>query len=432
MEEVTQCLLDTRAPGEKVGNDNGECSTMWEACTISQGAFFHEVGHAFGSPHQPGIMERGYAQDWPKNFLHKTAYCAYLKTEGVLVTDSTPNHARWGLKDALAFRVLPHFMLPTDRALAPEIRNVAPDAVVGYESGDEEPTSFLRIHCAVGIVQVSFNGQVEEAPTMTQPVQELRFFEEELTLKFVRSQPLSLSILAYNGKQNTVSNVWKLLANSAFIVIPGSKIRLYKRSVFGEGFEEHHTEDKVYYDWAQLLKERGPDGRIYRAKSIDMRVGIHLDGGVVKYEDGHTSHWGPMRVRGRDHQFGGHASETIELPPGVDIKRVEINRGSWCMDGVRMHLTDGTVAGALNQDRSWAARLEPGSDEVIVGFYGRSSKENFTGVLEFGIITAPKEVGLDGLPDSVFDLHELRNTAGMDEEPVCTCDFCESRALLTL
>jgi hypothetical protein len=44
IEEITSCLTDTRAPGDKVGNDNGECHTMWEACTIGQGAHLHEVG----------------------------------------------------------------------------------------------------------------------------------------------------------------------------------------------------------------------------------------------------------------------------------------------------------------------------------------------------------------------------------------------------
>ena len=28
LEEVPACLTDTRPPGDKVGNDNGECGTM--------------------------------------------------------------------------------------------------------------------------------------------------------------------------------------------------------------------------------------------------------------------------------------------------------------------------------------------------------------------------------------------------------------------
>ena len=40
---------------------------------------------------------------------------------------------------------------------------------------------------------------------------------------------------------------------------------------------------------------------------------------------------------------------------------------------------------------------------------------NFTGVTESGIITEPKDVGLDGLPDAVFDMPELENSAGLGE-----------------
>ena len=31
LEKVSACLIDTRHPSDKVGNDNGECGTMWEA-----------------------------------------------------------------------------------------------------------------------------------------------------------------------------------------------------------------------------------------------------------------------------------------------------------------------------------------------------------------------------------------------------------------
>lgn len=37
-------------------------------------------------------------------------------------------------------------------------------------------------------------------------------------------------------------------------------------------------------------------------------------------------------------------------------------------------------------------------------------------MIEFGIITAPKDVGLDGLPEAAFNLRELRNNAGLEEE----------------
>lgn len=418
IEEITTCLTDLRATGDKVGNDFGECGTMWEACTISQGAHLCVVGDALGLSPSPGIMSRGYARgEWAKNFLAKTAYCSLSRTNGVVVTKATPNNARWNLCDALLFRALPHFHLPSDQMMTAQLRYADPQAQADY-GGDEELNSILHISSPAGLVRVIFNGKDEDNPSIEQPASELKFTEQELENRFDRSEPLHLSLLGFNGRELDVSDVWKLLAVKAFIRIPRTNIRLFKRSIYSDGIE--NNPDQGVYEWAQLLREKGPDGNIHRATSIDLRVGCLWDGGVVKYEDGHVSHWGPMRLGGRRHSFGGHASEEIELPPNANIKRIEVNRGSHgstVMDGVRMYLTNRTTKGELNRHgNSNIVRLEPGSQEVIVGFYGKSETGGFCGVVEFGIITAPKSVGLDGLPNAAFDLPELRNTCGIDRD----------------
>ncbi|KAF2186772.1 hypothetical protein K469DRAFT_726230 [Zopfia rhizophila CBS 207.26] len=369
LEEVASCLTDTKVPGDCVGNDNGECCTMWEACTIGQGSHLREVGHAFGSSHRPEIMERGYAQDWLKNFLLQTAYCGRHKTAGVVVTDSTRNNARWHLSDALSFRRLKSFRLPSDQLLTPELRNAGPQAQAAFE-GDEDLQSILEINRAAGIAQVQFNGNAEKSPCVAEPVASLRFTQDELESRFDRAESL------------TLTNVSKLLAIKSFVRIPGSNIRLFKRSVYSDGLE--NVPDRPHLQWAHLLKEKGPDGNIYRATAIDLRVGY-----------GHKSHWGPMRRHGQEHSFGGHASEEIELPLSATIKKIEVNRAK----------------GELNRSRdTGVVKLEPGVNEVIVGFHGKSARDSFCGVVEFGIITAPKEVGLDGLPEVTFNLSELRNT----------------------
>ena len=77
------------------------------------------------------------------------------------------------------------------------------------------------------------------------------------------------------------------------------------------------------------------------------------------------------------------------------------------------------MRGELNATRGDGAnviRLEPASHEVIVGFYGRSMMRDGVGVTEFGIITVAKTTGLDGLPDAVYDLPELKNAVGMGDE----------------
>lgn len=423
LEEVTGCLTDVRAPGDKVGNDNGQCNTMWEACAIGQGAFLHEIGHAFGSPHRSGIMERGYAQDWPKNFLPKTAYSGHLKTEGVLVDPhNTPNKARWNLADALSFRMLPHFRLPIDPIISGEERYASPEAYAEH-TDDEGPTK-LVISSSSGIVRFTFNHTETSQPlgwTHNAP-KRIEYTESSLEERFDRSQSLHLNILAYNGKETNIGNVWKLLASRTFIRIPGSDIRLAKRLVFSD------ESDTRRYEWAQLLHEKGKDGNLHRAVSIDLRVGCLWDGGVVKYADGHTSHWGPMRTYGRKHQFGGHASQKLRLPEGVEISSVEVVP----RDGVRVHLSDGTSAGELNaRHNSDIVRLTPSPDEIIVGFYGKSERGGgFCGVEEFGIITVKRDVGIAGLPDSVWDMDELKNTSGMEGDDDEVCEHCRSASPL--
>jgi hypothetical protein len=404
-----------------MGNDNGDCGSMWESLAIGQGAHLHEVGHSFGAPHRDhGIMECGYRQDWPKNFLAKTAYCRALRTEGLTVDSNTPNDARWHITDALSFRVLPHFRLPSDPVLSSEDRTSKPKIAVDFaddaQGQDQDP--ILRITAAIGIARVTFNDETEDKPTPVTPARALQYTESELLGRFDQSKPLQLSVLGFNGKETKVANAWHFFTNKTFIRIPGSSIRLTKRMVSSNSVMEDLENNT--YQWAQLLRKRGSNGVVHRATSIDLRVGCSWDGGVVRYEDGTVSHWGPMCHRSREpFSFGGHASEVIDLPEGVAITRIEVHsQDTDYMEGVRMYLADGTARGELNSydDKSTDIHvLEPGPNETIVGFFGTSSKVGFTGVLNFGIITVSKDVGLDGLPDVVYDMPELKNTAGLGD-----------------
>jgi hypothetical protein len=261
LEDVPACLMDTAVPGDTVGNDNGQCGSMWEACSIGQGAFLHEVGHAFGAPHTTGIMARGYAQDWPKNFLPKTAYCAYTKTEGAMVVDGeTENDARWDLSDALSFKVQSHFRLPTDPVMSREALAAEPNVQVVYEEVEVE---FLRlvISCHAQIVRLQFNDTEEATPTVAAPVSKLQFTMDELESRFDRSQPLTLDVLGMNGKSRVVGNVWKLFSQVSFIRIPGSSVLLSKRSFMSNRYQESKDDNLKSWDWAVMLKEKGADGK---------------------------------------------------------------------------------------------------------------------------------------------------------------------------
>lgn len=260
LEEVSSSLLDIKIPGENVGNDNNECGTMWEACSIGQGAFLHEVGHAFGAPHTSGIMQRGYAQDWPKCFLSKTAYCAANDTEGITVISETENNATWDLADALSFKVLPHFRLPGDELLSLEARSAQPSVAVTFE----ESAEFLRlvISSPTDIARISFNGADEEGASIASPLASAQYTMKELETRFERSKPLVLDVLGMNGKSRTIGNVWRLFADVKFVRIPGCDFVLQKRSVKSDRLERvQGDEGRDYWDWTVLLNERGQDGK---------------------------------------------------------------------------------------------------------------------------------------------------------------------------
>lgn len=414
LEEVAATLLDTSVPGDTVGNDNGECETAWEACSVGQGAFLHEVGHAFGAPHTTGIMARGYSQHWPKNFLSRTAYCTHTETDGIMVVDGdTENDARWDLSDALSFKTLRHFWLPTDEVQPAEIVAAEPKIQVMFEEQNEE---FLRlaISCLAGIARVKFNEAAEAQPTVAAPLVKLQFTMDELEARFDRSNPLTLEVLGMNGRSRVVGNVWKLFSNVSFIRVPGSSIVLQKRSVMCKRLQEAKDgdENKNNWDWAVLLNEKSKDGKLTRATTIDSRVGCILDGAVVYFEDGHSTPCGPRwRPGGQDHSFGGHASQKIVIPEGVDIVKVEVT-GDRELNGLRFHLSNGTSGGHLYNPKS-ARILEPAADQKIIGFYGRSDwGRGFSGINEFGIITAPNQVEL---PSAIYDLPELHNSDGGNE-----------------
>lgn len=424
IEEVTHCLTDTTHPGDKVGNDNGECQSMWEACTIGQGAFIHEVGHAFGAPHRPGIMERGYAHDWPKNFLVKTAYCKSKQKQGELITDSTPNGASWHLKDALMFNCLPHFRKAGDLILPQHILDETPQADAVASKKDPNTASILRFSNLSGIVQVSFNGIPESHPSVMDKAYELEYPVSDLRTRFPPSDdPVSISVVGFNGKACNIKDLWKFLnkRSSSYIRIPKTTIVIRKHTACSEEQENSPKDDDELYEWAQLLQTRDEDGNIHRVTSVDLCVGCIWDGGVVHYANGSTSHWGPMMHNGYEHRFGGHATETLVIPKGIKITKVEVNRTGWGaheMGGVRVHLSNGTAVGELNEgnQKSDIVVLQPGHLEEVVGFCGKSDKESFCAVVEFGLLTVPAKTGIQGLPSQVYDMKELRNMAGLEDE----------------
>ncbi|EEH20273.2 hypothetical protein PABG_02532 [Paracoccidioides brasiliensis Pb03] len=441
IEEINSCLLDTRCPGPTVGNDNGECASMWEACAIGQGAFLHEVGHAFGAPHTTGIMSRGYAQHWPRNFLAKTAYCVHRRTEGVVMIDrQTENNARWDLRDALSFRLFPHFWIPGDEYLEPDVRTEKPRATAVGQEADDGARRCIKLSCGAGIAQITFNddGNPEPSPTVTSPAKEVIFTMKQIQSRFPRkhnrNNPLKLTMLGMNGKTGTVRDVWRLFDSMSVIAIPGSKVVLTKQSIRCPDMEVEDPDPTLVWTWATLLtKPRGRDakasgGRMKLVKSIDVRTGMFLDGLYVDFEDGERVKCGPrLNPSGGEHLFGGHAAEVVDIIPSSssgkgdgrvdygnrEIVKIQVARRDDVLTGLRIHLKDGTEGGRLSGFEGHVEErcvLEPPPGHRIVGFFGSNWWGcKFNAIFEFGILTAPRGVEL---PEVVYGMKELMNTDG--------------------
>ena len=177
------------------------------------------------------------------------------------IDGDTKNEACWDIKDALSFKILPHFRLPTDQILSPEVMRAHPTTQVIPGKILEDP-SILLINSPAEIVRVEFDGKSEHFPTIASPRRELRFTAEELEARFDRTKSLKLSVLGMNGRSLQVSNVWRLFSNVSYIKVPGSDVVLQKKSIISEEADENIESYKRNgkWEWAVLLQEKGADG----------------------------------------------------------------------------------------------------------------------------------------------------------------------------
>lgn len=323
IEEVQACLTDTQSPGDRVGNDNGECNSMWEACCVGQGAFLHEVGHALSAPHTTGVMARGYSRHWARRFVEKE-------------TTDLVNACRWDFRDMLRFNSLPHFRHPGDVPLDkadPEIK-----------IDDESDAQDVIITCKAGVAQMTFNGVVDsDGPSLNNVQHCIRLTFDDLESRFNLKEPLELEVVAMNGKHRTV-DLSRLLSGRSFIRVPNTNIRLQKKSV-----GEFASRDNIW-KWAVMLKKRNREGALTSACKIDVRVGCGLDGAEVYYRDGTKIPCGPRGQHGEDPYMGGHQAKKIALPRKVDVVKVAVSYydNSCELQGLRIWLSNGKAIGTLN------------------------------------------------------------------------------------
>lgn len=268
------------------------------------------------------IMQRGYAQHWPKNFLPQTAYCSAKKSEGSFVEDGhgdskMVNPARWDLKDAVNFSLQPHFWIPEDKVLDVTSRSASPSIVLIKEDDSEDYS--LEIECAAGIARVSYSGFCDDDCVSVQnaPIK-LGIKKGWLGRKASDEDysELVIRVLGMNGKEKTFKLRQLLKNRSSHLLIPGTKIRLGRCSAIDD---DAAGERKPYWEWAVLFNEMKNGNREYhriccrfitnislvtRANKIDTRVGCILDGAVVYFDDGHSVNCGIRHRNGHPHHFG--------------------------------------------------------------------------------------------------------------------------------
>lgn len=345
LEEVASCFLDTRNPGPTVGNDCDECGTFWEACAIGQGAFLHEVGHAFGAPHSSGIMLRGYSGFWPRNFLSSTAYWSRRNQKGVAVVEGeTENEARWDLGDALNWKNLPHFKLPGDVPLPLELLAKVPS--VEY-SGDKNKGT-VNIVSESGIASIKLNDTTDI--TLHDPIiYSKSYTTHDLKNRFGFGNSLKLTILGMNGKSRVVKDVWSLFDSRNYIHIPGSNTVLGRYSVMAKDLEDGKCDTSRLAKWSTLLTHKHRDRSIRGPTKVVIHTGLYLDGAYIHFGKlgQHVIKCSPQRTRdGREHMLGGGPFK-LKVSPNARVIKLEISRRECALAGLRIHFSDGTSVGRL-------------------------------------------------------------------------------------
>lgn len=107
---------DTVLSITEVANDLNQCGTPWECMNICMGAFMHEIGHMFGSPHEvSGVMLRDYIW-WNRLFMTREFRCLRDNNAGQLIgrEGKFPRECHWHILDIIRFLYHGSFSIPSD------------------------------------------------------------------------------------------------------------------------------------------------------------------------------------------------------------------------------------------------------------------------------------------------------------------------------
>lgn len=115
--QISPSFVDaTKLSIDEVANDCNQCSTAWECLNICMGAFMHEIGHSFGSPHQTdGVMLRDYMW-WNRQFMTREVKCIRDGSPGAIIgkDGGYPKECHWNVRDLMRYFYHDSFSIPSD------------------------------------------------------------------------------------------------------------------------------------------------------------------------------------------------------------------------------------------------------------------------------------------------------------------------------
>ncbi|KAK4184217.1 putative peptidase family-domain-containing protein [Podospora australis] len=412
VDEIPDCLLDSRPIDNSVWNDQGHGHAIRDACARSQTAFLRNVACAFGAHASKSVK----SQVWHKRFLCRIPNS--LDDDVKLIEYDSSDWdtiSIWDIADVLNFRThQPHLHLPGDEVLPKDAPTVEITGTVKNVT--------ITIRCASKLARVIFDQKTNLANLsyFNDSVAEIVYDHEYIEKHLNKYWALKIEVLGMNGVTHVVENVWEHLPALTTITIPGTNgVTLHKQSVGprsnvspdGGGIYNGH-----WTAWTVMLRKPHPTRKkkFIRATKLALHIGDALDGARVYYSDNSVVSYGRCSRCGHKGHIGGHQTRRVFLNKGTEITKVAVTRARdgdqsrWPLRGLRVWFSDGKAIGAMNlksantKDDSFVEYLTPPAGHVVVGLYGHHGPSAWL-TTEFGIITAKRE-DVERWPRKVYDV----------------------------
>ena len=332
LEDVVSAFSDcTRTDTNYVVNDCNESGSNWEAANIGIGAFLHEVGHLFGSPHQEsGIMLRDYVR-LNRTFLCREPFSTRTKSPGQRLC-LPKDECAWHRLDCLRFRYHPCFKIPTDPVLSSD----GSVQVWAVESGNVMVTAttgiaFIEIFsegddlCRSHIEYIDGNGSGG-------PLQQVMLTEADLRSRLPadrQKKRIKLDIFAAGQGKHTVEDFSALASKSSLMKLPNGRAGFRGSKLGFSQTEGSQAQDLILENVVHQTK---------LMLQIKVFHGFALDGIEFIYEDHTTQLFGKR---------GGKPSIfSLDTRRGETLMGFYLRAGLW-IDGVEILTSTGRRSGVF-------------------------------------------------------------------------------------